>query len=800
MNDREGKQRAKSEAREAGRAVEKQGAPEVAGYEAVPQPEPIRRKPSQAWISTAAPSTRAEALERPGIPSLERGHLHPPRDEVIPPPDPSLSWTAATISEIRVAPPPDETRYTSSLRTRPPEHPMGRGDEGGDASAPPIRIDRSQSWTAAVISEIHVAPPPDETRYTSSLRTRPPEHPVGRKEGGAWPSPIPAFPMPYGSDGSDMPLEGSSERPQGIVPEGGIIPFEPQPVGQAKGLFTKQPEPTANSGGMIPVHPTHIPLFIPDDTDAAKNVNPWLKSLTITPSFSAVIEAMSTYAMGRAFLPDHWDWMDKIYKLGMAKFYGDKLFGTVLAELKTRYTRLASLAQDAGIFLSRNLIGDGYWEIVEPTKNKYHWEIFDAILQAANSAGGQPLIVSQPIAVWDQLLSDAGKDEVNPKKRIKPPSPNDFMLWGLAGYPQGIYPINDMTAFGSYLHELALYTNSVFSGTKVYFEVFNEMDISEQPYGATNKELAEKNAAKYVQILDLCRKRLGTNAYISAGASWGWVGIDTGLTGNPDLWWKTFATEVSKLESSGTTVFDAINFHVFDEWYDPDHPSSFASVEEYHDRLENRMDYFRKLLTTTKDIWITEYVLGDPRKKDSLGNVEVITDATELEERVAAGYLMRFAVAAAKGAKKIFVEFYNPIKQLPEDSPLDSLARSGMVYLHEGTYYRQLVYYTQKLMNYMLSGFVECKNINPTGDRNQFKFIFKNKNPVYVLWCSEDENNKLVDPNVPAALVSNSVKVTDIYGKSQTMNAGAKVSSLCGIKTYSPVFVVIPGAFPLPLP
>lgn len=498
----------------------------------------------------------------------------------------------------------------------------------------------------------------------------------------------------------------------------GGVPFPAAGAGQ--GSWAGARAGTARSTGMAsgasrPVRrwlQRHPPLFL--ETSTASLAAPWLKALALAPSPAAVVHAMNPYHIQR-ILSD--TTRNDIHAAGMAGFYADpQLEDSTLETLRLAYQTRSGIMRSGGIYFSRNLTGEGFWEIVEPEPGVFHYEITDAILDAAASAGGASLLVVQPYASWDQLAAGY------------PPKPeNDSLFLGgdffVLKQNTGPGPAFDLAAYEDFLAHLKQHTGQRF------FEIANEMD------GGSGASYPDPDGAlAYIELLKSSRTALGPDATIVNGGSIGFLDVQA----TKDFWTTFFS-------HGGGAQIDVLNVHYPGEWN-----QAFEDSSELGDFL----DFFNGVMaanSVVKDIWITEFVIGD---------------SSFDEQQVAEWYLKRLSFAAARDTRKIFVE----LADFRGPQGLAPLGRSAMFYTEGQTFWAQLMFYTQKLINLKLSAFTACTELVRD---EQYEFTV-NGHPVYVLWGSASP---------PAALAGHVVKITDVFGNETVTSTP--------VLTSSPVFVEV---------
>jgi hypothetical protein len=478
--------------------------------------------------------------------------------------------------------------------------------------------------------------------------------------------------------------------------------FAADPAASAGAGSSAVREPPVSAAGTVP-EATHrvrrklfavpSPLFI--ETPTAAQAAAWLRNLRFTPSAAAVVHVMNPYHVQRLLSDSQ---RSEIHSVGMAGFYANgELKDSTLATLAAQYMIRSALMHAGCLYFSRDLTGPGFWEIVEPERGEFHYEITDLILDAPRRSGGAELMVVQPYASWDQAAAGYASA---PENEDMFTSGDYFVLKENTGPG----PAFDLEAYEDFLTHLMAHT------AQSVWEIGNEVDGGN---GGTYSGAA--GAAEYVELLQRSRTALGSDVTIVNAGSIGFVTFS-----EVAAFWPAF------FSAGGGALIDALNLHYPGEWYQAASDSS---------ELEELLDFFNGLLAANalaKEIWLTEFVVGDP----SLS-----------EQQVAEWYLKRFSFAAARGARKFFVE-------LADSKGKDGLAPLGvsaMFYLEDGAFHAQLMFYTQKLINMKLTGFTGCAEL--VKDR-QYEFAVNGK-PVWVLWGAGA---------LPPTLAGRTVKVTDVFG------------------------------------
>jgi hypothetical protein len=462
----------------------------------------------------------------------------------------------------------------------------------------------------------------------------------------------------------------------------------------------------------------------PDAAGAAQ----WLKNLAPIRSPDTVMDTMNAFDIHKTL--DEPDW-DAIHNAGMPGFYADPVLkNAILKKLKAELQQRSQIMGIAGAFFNRNVVGEGFWEMIEPEPGNIHYEITDEILFAANASGTQSLMLITPLASWDQLNGGYFFDQP-----FSDPRGNLFMLNSSL---KALGPVVDLQAYRAFLSGMKKHTG------QMYFEIGNEVDGGSW---GTYKDTA--GAYKYLELLRHSRQALGPNAIIvNAGA----IGFKGFPPTDMDRFWRTF------FAYGGADLIDALNLH-----YGNEIDTTAADSSE----LGSLLEYFNRLMKdfhVTKPIWLTEVPFGD----------------ASLSERQVAGLtLRRFAYAAFRGTRKFFIEFCED--RLPAGPPqgLNGLARSAMMFRDlNGAYVAQLMFYSQRLINYKLSGFTSCEELKSD---EQYRFTVNGRS-VYVLRGTG---------MVPTELLGQKVRITDISGHEDfpRLPPGPVPVSVIAVGSEIPVFV-----------
>ena len=390
--------------------------------------------------------------------------------------------------------------------------------------------------------------------------------------------------------------------------------------------------------------------------------------------------------------------------------------------------KFSSEMKEAGVQITREWIE---WEKIEPIKGQYSWEAMDKKVKAANQAGIEILGYFVQMPSWAKKKQDDLKPslpmnkEYPPKKKYKK-SKADFCE------PRDIY---DFRRFAKAVAER--YDGKHGHGEMKYIEILNEVFVPEffefknpdNPY-----ELWLVNGYQGI-------KEGNPNAEVLIGAFFD--PIDS--SGNPPkLFVKQF---IERMLRDYTKYYTIVNFHSYSKESD-----GITRTSQY---IKERMQAY----DVNKPMWITE--------TSTLIGVK----PADNQEQMAKEVIKRYVRAFGEGVEKVFWFPFIGLPTLKEDSAYgfsskflglgwDFPKNVGMAH----KFHPRQAYYTYKLMTSKLRGFSSVEKIVDT----QYKFIFADKNPVYVLWSNYESLPLPAD-------ITGSVKVTDYLGNEETKQASGVV-------------------------
>jgi len=449
----------------------------------------------------------------------------------------------------------------------------------------------------------------------------------------------------------------------------------------------------------------------------------------------------------------------------------------------------AKLVKATGFSLDRELVPYFTWNVIEPQKGQFDWDLTDIYAQAASNAGVKISAVIQPFAGWDQ--------------KTTPPLAGCNAL-DFAYYDYKVGPPNDLGEYENFLTKTAeRYKNRV-----AVWEIGNEYD---GPCGGY-----QNNPQGYFDLVKITSetiKKVDSKAIVTNGGASEMAGAGPGTDSTKNFWQQFFAL-------GGSRYIDYFNFHYNTE-RSQGAKLDTATFQETLAFLNNLMDKNGG----KKPLYLTEFGIysgspssqppGQSTQGSSQGRTNLPTRPVvppeqspnqppengkcgdgicddfekqnpsacpqdcgtggqqarkpasnqnlpnESQSFQAALYFKDSIIAFAGGVRTIFIDLVGPD---------DSLVGSSMAF-NTGNQPR-LFLATLKTVENKINGFSQSEKIADS----QYKFTVGGKT-VYALWSG----------TLPKE-ISGQTKVTDAKGQEQIMDAaGIK------LKADQPVFVELSG-------
>ena len=458
------------------------------------------------------------------------------------------------------------------------------------------------------------------------------------------------------------------------------------------------------------------------------------------------------------------DMPDAIQK-GWTEFKKDSsAYQNLLSNLKKLIQERTKLVKETGFSLDREIVGYFTWNVIEPQRGQFNWELTDLYAQAASNAGFKISAVVQPFASWDQKNTPA----------IAGCNALDFAYYD---YKAG--PPNDWTEYQNFLE----------ATVKRYKDVVSDWEIGNEYDGQCGGY--QNNPEGYLKLLKISYsviKGADPEAKVLNGGALEF--LDDNIR---NFWTKFF-------QLGGGQYLDYFNIHYNIE------RSSNAKLSPV--TFQEVLTFFNNLMEKNggkKPLYITEFGIysGAPSSQpagqiqtnlptqltppeqfpnqplnDKCGDgicddfeknnpdacpqncqtsSQLPTQQPQSEQSVsnqnlpklsqesqAALYFKDSIIAFANGANVIFIDLVG------DDN---SVIGSSMVFNTEGQ--PRLFLTTLKTIASKIGGFSDVKKIADS----QYKFIVGSKT-VYALWSGTPPNE-----------ISSRVKVTDMKGQEQLMDA-----------------------------
>jgi len=479
--------------------------------------------------------------------------------------------------------------------------------------------------------------------------------------------------------------------------------------------------------------------------------------------------------------------MDTISQKGWTEFRKDDVaYQNLLSNFKKVAQDHTKLIETTGFSFDRELVPYFTWNIIEPEKGRFDWELTDLYVQAASNAGIKISAVIQPFADWDQKNTQTNKDAL------------DF-----AYYDYKVGPPKDIAEYQNFLTKIVeRYKDKVF-----VWEIGNE---PENPGGGY-----QNNPEGYFDLVKITSetiKKADLEAKVTNGGAMEIVGMRESDS------FKAFWTKFFVL--GGGQYLDYFNVHyniernmnaklnqatfeknlvAFNDLMDENGdrkplyltefgiysgpPSSQPGGQPVQGQPpvsgggicgDNICDDFEKqnLNMCSQDCGgstpsgdqkqpfgqpIQEQAIGQniqPNKEQALNNLS--------ENDQAVLYFKYSTLAFANGANLIFIDLIGPDNNMVGSSMVFNIDNQPRLFLT-----------TLKMIDSKISGFSKVERIVS----GQYKFTVGNKT-IYALWSETLPNE-----------ISGQVRITDMKGKESFMNAA-------GIKLNidQPVFIELWGS------
>jgi len=447
---------------------------------------------------------------------------------------------------------------------------------------------------------------------------------------------------------------------------------------------------------------------------------------------------------------------------GWTEFKKDNsAYQNLLSNLKKLIQDRTKLVKTTGFSIDRELVPYFTWNVIEPQKGKFDWELTDIYVKGATDVGVKISAVIQPFASWDQRDTQTSKEML------------DFAYFD---YKAG--PPNDLAEYKNFLTK----TVERYKDKVAVWEIANE---PENPGGGY-----QNNPEGYFDLVKITSetiKKADPKAKVTNGGAMPIVGMRESDSFKA-YWTKFFAL-------GGNQYIDYFNVHYNIE-RSQDVKLDPAIFEQDLVAFNNLMDKNGG----RKPLYLTEFGIysgapsepapmagGPTQEQGQIQNQppsggkcgDGICDAFEkanpnacsqdcggsmpsgspsqntqsnqgktlpnLSENVqAALYFKDSILAFANGIKVIFIDLIGPD---------NSIVGSSMAFNTDGQ--PRLFLTTLKTINQKLAGFSKVEKIVD----GQYKFTIGNK-IIYALWSG----------NLPTA-ISGQVKVIDLTGEEKSMNA-----------------------------
>ncbi|MGD0523118.1 MAG: hypothetical protein ABSA43_01000 [Candidatus Microgenomates bacterium] len=391
-------------------------------------------------------------------------------------------------------------------------------------------------------------------------------------------------------------------------------------------------------------------------------------------------------------------------------------FEKYLSSLQQYYESQDVLVKETGFSSDREMAGLFTWNVIETEKGNFDWRLTDLAAQHAKETGIKFSAVIQPYAAWDQK--------------------NTAVIAGCSDtyYNSKAGPPNDWVEYQNFLTAMV----------KRYKDVVSDWEIGNEPEG--NCSGYQNNPQAYFDLLKISSetiKKADPQAIVLNGGASGFADYNSN---ERDYWTKFF-------ELGGGKYLDVFNLHWDREKNGAaSDPSAFLKV----------LDFYNNLITSQSlkmPLWITEFGTysgtpappaspnrGEPAGGPTRQNQPAMTFPTQSPEFQAAWYFRYSILAFANNTERIFPDFVGQDNQN---------IGGGAIFNTQGQ--SRLFLKTLQTIDSKIQGFSKVEKIAD----GQYKFAVGSKT-IYALWSG-----------TLAKEISGQVKVTDIRGQEQTVDATA---------------------------
>jgi len=267
-------------------------------------------------------------------------------------------------------------------------------------------------------------------------------------------------------------------------------------------------------------------------------------------------------------LPDKSDAL----KNGWTEFKKDNSgYQTLLANLQKIIQDRTKLVKTTGFALDRGSFGYFTWNVIEPQKGQFDWDLTDIYIKGAANANVKISAVIQPFASWDQKNTQA-----NANCKMLDAAYYDYK----AGAP------NDMAEYENFLTK----TVERYKDNVAVWEIGNENDAQCGVY--------QDNPQGYFDLLKISSqtiKKVDPQAKVTNGGASGGPSLGPGADSVGNFWTKFFAL-------GGGQFIDYFNFHYNTE------RSQNAKLDSA--TFEKDLNFFNDLMDKNggkKPLYLTEF-------------------------------------------------------------------------------------------------------------------------------------------------------------------------------------------------
>lgn len=422
--------------------------------------------------------------------------------------------------------------------------------------------------------------------------------------------------------------------------------------------------------------------------------------------------------------------LDDIRQKGWTEFKKDpNNYAKFKSALEKLLEERTELLKKTDFPVDREIAGLFTWNVIEPEKGSFNWELTDLAAKYAKEANVKFSVVVQPFASWDQKDTQAS---------------SQCQALDFAWYDYKAGPPKDIDAYKNFLSK----TVERYKDMVEIWEVGNEYDGQCGGY--------QNNPQGYFELAKISSetiKKADPGAKIANGGALELTHQEEAES-IKSFWQKFF-------ELGGGQYIDYFNLHYNSERSGgaKSDPSAYLTHFTFFNGLMEKNGSKKPIIVTEIGTYSGTPIsqvgppgggqqsVPDGQPKSAGQQVQGQTSLpTQSEEFQAAWYFKYSILSFESRAKLLFIDFAGPDNDIIGGSTMFNMEGKARMFL-----------ITLKTINQKLAGFSKVEKITD----GQYKFTVNNKT-IYALWSGA----------LPSE-ISGQVKATDIKGQEQTIDAAS---------------------------